>query len=120
MFCHRAVAQTLPGAFTLSVAVESWYIVSRLRCAVREILPPHNALSDRDLGVALTRNAEAVEDRPRRVGAVEGVEMDSGDVVIQEVMGRLAQPPMFFPSVLVKFAHRKPLTIDRIWRGTSV
>ena len=44
--------------------------------------PPGRILSDRDLCVALARNAEAVEDCPRRVGTVEGVEMDSGDVVI--------------------------------------
>jgi hypothetical protein len=43
-------------------------------------------LCDRDLGVAPTGNAEAVEDGARRVGAVEGVEMDSGDVVVQEVV----------------------------------
>jgi hypothetical protein len=36
--------------------------------------------------VGPTRNAEAVEDGARRVGAVEGVEMDSGYVVIQEVV----------------------------------
>ena len=41
------------------------------------------------MGVALTRNAEAVEDGARRVGAVEGVEMDSGDVVIEEVVALL-------------------------------
>jgi hypothetical protein len=45
-----------------------------------------SGLSDRDLGVALARNSEAVEDCARGVGAVEGVEMDSGDVVIQEIV----------------------------------
>jgi hypothetical protein len=48
------------------------------------VLPPgvhgQQRLSDRDLGVAPTGNAEAVEDCPRRVGAIEGVEVDSGYV----------------------------------------
>jgi hypothetical protein len=42
-------------------------------------------LGDRD-GVASTRNAEAVENCPRRVGAVEGVEVDAGYVVIQKIV----------------------------------
>jgi hypothetical protein len=36
-----------------------------------DIATAHRILKDRDLGVALTGNAEAVEDCPRRVGAVE-------------------------------------------------
>ena len=46
--------------------------------------PP--ALSDRGLGVALAGDAEAVEDGARGVGAVEGVEVNSGDVVVQEIV----------------------------------
>jgi hypothetical protein len=37
-------------------------------------------------GVALTGNAEAIEDCARRVGAIEGVEVNSGYVVIQEIV----------------------------------
>ena len=49
--------------------------------------PIHLAvLSDRDLSIALTRDAEAVEDCARGVGAVEGVEVDSGNVVVQEIV----------------------------------
>ena len=48
--------------------------------------PPGKILRDRDLCVALTRNAEAVEDCPRRVGAIEGIEVDSGNVVIQKIV----------------------------------
>ena len=33
-----------------------------------------------------TRNAEAVEDCPCRVGAIEGVEVNSCDVVIQKIV----------------------------------
>lgn len=38
-------------------------------------------LSGRDLSVALTGNTEAVEDCARGVGAVEGVEVNSGNVL---------------------------------------
>ena len=43
-------------------------------------------LGGRDFRVALTGDAEAVEDGARGVGAVEGVEMDSGDVVVEQVV----------------------------------
>jgi len=33
-----------------------------------------------------TRDPEAVEDRPRRVGAIECVEMDSGHVVVEKIV----------------------------------
>jgi hypothetical protein len=41
---------------------------------------------ERDL---LTRDAEDVEEGPLGVGAVEGVEVNSGDVVIEEVVALL-------------------------------
>jgi hypothetical protein len=43
-------------------------------------------LCDWDLGVALARDAEAAEDCARRVGAIEGVEMSSDNVVVQEIV----------------------------------
>lgn len=46
-------------------------------CCPRDIAV-HRTLGDRDLGVAMARNVEAVEDGARRVGAVEGLEVDSG------------------------------------------
>src|SRR6188508_713643 len=48
--------------------------------------PIHFELRDRNRRVALAGNAEAVEDGSRGVGAVESVEMDAGDVVVQEVV----------------------------------
>jgi hypothetical protein len=56
-----------------------------MRCS-RGCVRRRTHLRDRDLGVAVARNAEAVEDSPGRVGAVEGVEVNSGDVVVQEVV----------------------------------
>jgi hypothetical protein len=66
--------------------------------------PPGKILSDRDLCVSLTGNAEAVQDCARRVGAVERVEMNSGYVVI--VMLRRA-----FILDAAGLMHRKRLTI---------
>jgi hypothetical protein len=48
--------------------------------------PSGKILRDRDLSVALARDAEAVEDCARRVGAVEGVKVNSRNVVIQKIV----------------------------------
>jgi hypothetical protein len=63
------------------------------------------ALCERDLFVALAWDAEAVEDCARRVGAVEGVEMDSGNVVIQKIV-TLFQGEMETDCCSTGFAER--------------
>ena len=47
---------------------------------------PIHLLGGRDLCSALAGNAKAIEDGARGVGAVEGVEMNSGDVVVEEIV----------------------------------
>ena len=48
---------------------------------------PEQQLCDRGLlGVASTGNAEAVEDCARRIGAIESVEVNSGNVVVQKIV----------------------------------
>src|SRR5438105_78540 len=44
------------------------------------------ALGARGLWIAATGNAEAVKDCPRRVGAIEGVEVNSGHFVVQKIV----------------------------------
>ena len=45
-----------------------------------------DTLNDRDLRVAPARDTETVEDCPRGVRAIECVEMDAGNVVIQKIV----------------------------------
>ena len=43
-------------------------------------------LNGRGLCLSPTRNAEAIKNYPRRAGAIECVEVNAGDVVIQKVV----------------------------------
>ena len=43
-------------------------------------------LRGRRFGFPATRNSETVKNHPGRVGTIEGVKMDSGNVVIQEIV----------------------------------
>ena len=63
-------------------------------------------LTDRDLRVALAGNAEAVEDCPRRVGAVEGVEVNCGNVMSVAL-------PNFHNRVWQRLPHSPGAGLDR-------
>ena len=85
--------------------------------------PPGKILTDRGLCVALTRNAKAVEDCPRRVGAIERIEVNPGRMIVCQTctilrrnLAALGMPlqatgstefafqhsPMFIPLLLLK------------------
>src|SRR5947209_2689544 len=70
----------LPLSGGRSVATE------RRRLAAANCSPNDSRLKRRRLLLTTTRNAEAIEDQAGRIGTVEGIEMDPGDIVIQLVV----------------------------------